>query len=100
MSNETSIPVTMKMVEDIVGDLNEPKQHIYFADLLICSIAGWALFILAIIAVSWPISLAALVIGSFFLFRGLAFIHELVHQQRMRWFRFFWHALISVPLFG
>lgn len=98
MSNAASNPVTMKMVQDIVGDLSEPKQSIYFTDLLVSSTIGWAMFVFAISSSGPAAASISLLIGSFFLFRGLAFIHELVHQQRMKFFRYFWHALIGVPL--
>ena len=98
MNNTASNSVTMKMVQDIVGDLSEPKQSIYFADLFASAVVGWAMFIVAISSSSLGLAIVSLLVGSFFLFRGLAFIHELVHQHRMKLFRYFWHALIGVPL--
>ena len=98
MSNVMSTPVTMKTVQEIVGDLSEPKQRIYFVDLFASAVVGWAMFFLAIASTGLATTGICLVIGSFFLFRGLAFIHELVHQHRMKFFRYFWHALIGVPL--
>lgn len=98
MNSATSNPVTMKMVQEIVGDLRQPKQAVYFADLLASAVLGWALFVIAIANTGLLTTSILLVFASFFLFRGLAFIHELVHQHRMKFFRYLWHSLIGIPL--
>ena len=85
-------------VRELLADLREPKPMVYFVDLLASSILGWALFALAFRLEFGLASVLAFVAGGLLLYRGLAFIHELFHQQGMKGFRLAWHLLIGVPL--
>lgn len=90
--------VDLKRVQKMVADLSQPRQFIYFADLLICAALGWPAFVYAVLpGALWPrvLAFAAAVL---LLYRTLGFIHELFHQQSMKVFRFVWHALSGVPL--
>ncbi|MFM6990841.1 MAG: fatty acid desaturase [Rhodoferax sp.] len=89
----------METVRQVVDDLRDAKPGIYFADLLVSALAGWALFALAVSG-RYGLGLRALAFlaSSLLLYRALAFIHELFHQQSMKGFRTLWHALAGVPL--
>ena len=91
-------PVNLDTVRVLVADLREARPAVYFADLLFSASVGWLLFALAVLAVPWSIKLAAFAVSSVLLYRALAFIHELFHQQAMKGFRATWHALAGVPL--
>jgi fatty acid desaturase len=91
-------PVTMKMVQDIVGDLRTPRPSIYFVDLLLSAGLGWVLWFVAVADSAGVWGWLAGLLSCFLLFRGLAFIHELVHQRDLVTFRYLWHALIGIPL--
>lgn len=99
MSEQTSAPVSMETVKAVVDDLRAPKPIVYFLDLLLSSLIGWGLF-------AWLVSSQAgaavqvlvFVVSGLLLYRALAFIHELFHQQAMKGFRAMWHALAGIPL--
>jgi fatty acid desaturase len=85
-------------VRELLDDLRDPKPMVYYIDLMACSILGWGLIALALRWEFGIMSVLAFVAGGLLLYRGLAFIHELFHQQRMKAFRHAWHLLIGVPL--
>lgn len=91
-------PVDMSRVREIVEDLRPARPALYFADLLLSSGLGWAAFALALWLQPWWLRLPAFVLASLLLYRALAFIHEIFHQQGMKGFRALWHALVGVPL--
>jgi len=90
--------VDMKRVQELVSDLREPRAAVYYADLLLCAVLGWGLFVHALGHWGWPLKLAYFTGATLLLYRSLAFIHEIFHQQAMKGFRFTWHALSGVPL--
>ncbi|PTT91619.1 hypothetical protein DBR42_03485, partial [Pelomonas sp. HMWF004] len=93
--------VDMKRVQELVADLREPQARIFFTDLLLSAGLGWACFIGAVWpATGMPGGLRALAFSAavLLLYRSLAFIHEIFHQQGMKGFRTTWHALSGVPL--
>lgn len=98
MSGIALVPVDMDRVKEIVADLREPKPAVYFADLLVSVLIGWALLAVSILSSHWGFRALAFTGASFALYRALAFIHELFHQQAMKGFRLVWHAVIGVPL--
>ena len=98
MSKNKFMPVDVDRVKEIVVDLREPKPMIYFADLLSSALLGWLLLAASILTSHWGIRVIAFAGASFALFRALAFIHELFHQQAMKGFRWVWHAVVGVPL--
>lgn len=90
--------VDMKRVQELVADLREPRQAVYFTDLLLSAGLGWACFVWALLpGPGWPRALA-FAVAVLLLYRSLAFIHEIFHQQGMKGFRHTWHALSGVPL--
>ena len=82
----------------MLDDLRKPHPTRYFADAGASATLGWCCFALVLSAVPLPLRALAFVIACFSLYRALAFIHELFHQQTLKRFRIFWHAVAGVPL--
>lgn len=83
----------------LLADLRQPKPLIYFLDAGISAILGWGMLGIVLSGqVNWWLSVLAFVVAAFALFRVLAFIHELVHQRQMKWFRLCWHVVGGIPL--
>lgn len=91
-------PLNLEIVRELVGDLRNPRPMIYFVDLIVSAGMGWMLLGVSILGHpswgQWP----CFVMSLFLLYRALAFVHELFHQQRMKAFRFVWHVAIGIPL--
>lgn len=98
MSSIAAAPVNMDTVKAIVEDLRDAKPVVYFFDLLLSALLGWALFAFALRSQGWGLRAVVFLVSSLLLFRALAFIHELFHQQGMKGFRMLWHAVAGVPL--
>ena len=90
--------VDMKRVQELVADLRDPKPHIFYTDLLLSAGLGWACFAVAVLPGQAWLRALAFVAAVLLLYRSLAFIHEIFHQQSMKTFRHTWHALSGVPL--
>ncbi len=90
--------VDMKRVQELVADLREPNQAHYFADLLLCAAVGWVALVVAVLPGVPLLRTLAFVAAVLLLYRTLAFIHEIFHQQGMKAFRLTWHAVSGVPL--
>jgi fatty acid desaturase len=90
--------VDMKRVQELVADLREPRPGLFYADLLLSAGTGWGLFALAFGPWAWGVKALCFAGATLALYRALAFIHELFHQQAMSGFRHSWHALAGVPL--
>lgn len=83
----------------LLADLRRPDPRIYFLDAGVSAVLGWGLFSVALIAqVPGLLRVLAFAGAAFALFRVLAFIHELAHQRKLKWFRMFWHVVGGVPL--
>jgi fatty acid desaturase len=90
--------VDMKRVQELVADLREPRPGIFFTDLLLSAGLGWVCFVGAMLPGPGWLRALAFVAAVLLLYRSLAFIHEIFHQQAMKGFRNTWHALSGVPL--
>lgn len=90
--------VDMRRVQELVADLRDPRPGIFYGDLLLSAGLGWACFAGAMLAGPAWVRALAFVAAVLLLYRSLAFIHEIFHQQAMKGFRFTWHALSGVPL--
>ncbi len=94
----TARPLDFDAVKSLVDDLRSPKPRVFFADLLLSAALGWLAFAYAGRGALDVTSMLALWVAILALYRGLAFIHEIFHQQAMTGFRALWHALIGIPL--
>jgi fatty acid desaturase len=100
MMGETASPaVDMNTVREILEGLRQPRLGVYLVDLLLCSGLGWGAFALAwLLPQTLWLRAVAFAAAVLLLYRALAFVHELFHQQAMAGFRALWHALAGVPL--
>lgn len=98
MSKQPLKPVQIDVVRSLVEDLREARAAMYFCDLLLSALTGWALFVVAMIDGNVGVRVLAFLTSGLLLYRAVAFIHELFHQQAMKGFRILWHALVGVPL--
>ena len=85
----------------VVGDLHSPRPLIFWLDLLTCAALGWGGFVLALQpSVSASARVAAAIVSTLALYRGLCFTHELTHLRRrvLPGFETVWNILFGVPL--
>jgi fatty acid desaturase len=92
--------MTMSLSEcrSATSDLRSPSPAIYFTDGGASAMSGWVLLVLATVLDQPVFRMAALFLATLLLYRSMAFIHELFHQQELKAFRWFWHAAVGVPL--
>ena len=90
----------LKAAAKLTRDLNQPDARIYWADLLLSAVLGYAALFTAFFVTSMPLAVAAGVVAVLALYRAGSFIHELTHIKKgaVRGFRFVWNAIIGVPL--
>lgn len=85
----------------LVGDLHIPCPAIYWTDLLVSALIGWAAFTAAVAfePFSWRMIIASS-IAVFALYRGLCFLHEISHlrQNALPGFETTWNVLFGVPM--
>lgn len=92
------VPEGIQGLRGLVEDLRTPRAAAYYLDVGASALAGWCGFALALAPLHPAWRAAGFVLAAFALYRALAFIHELFHQQAMGGLRFMWHALVGVPL--
>lgn len=82
----------------MLEDLRAPQPGRYVLDMTCTGLIGWGAVAVAASGVLGPGSWLALLVAAPALLRGLAFIHEWVHQPQMTRVRWFWHGVVGVPL--
>ena len=92
------VPASIANLREIVADLREPKARIYFLDVGLSALVGWLLFAVAASGLALGWRALAFVGCALCMYRALAFIHELFHQQALKGFRLFGPAVVGVPL--
>ena len=98
MKSETSEVLNIERCRKAVEDLREPRPGVYFADAGISAFVGWCCFGISLLGVHPGLRVAAFIVSALLLYRVLAFIHEVFHQQALKAFRFFWHVVAGIPL--
>lgn len=90
----------LRAAANLTRDLNTPSPAIYWADLLVSAVIGYAGLFAAMAAPSTAIGIAAAVLAVLALYRAGSFIHELTHIRKgaVRGFRLVWNLIIGVPL--
>lgn len=80
--------------------LQIPRPQVYWTDLLLSAIIGYAALAVTLRINSLALKLTAGVVAILALYRAVSFIHELTHlkQGAVPGFRFMWNLLIGVPL--
>jgi fatty acid desaturase len=84
----------------LTADLARPNAAVYWTDLLASAAVGWTAFAMALRLGMTAGGIAAALVSALALYRGISFIHEIVHlrQQAPHWFWTAWHILIGVPM--
>lgn len=90
----------LRAARDLTKDIVEPRAGLYWADMLISALIGYAALAAAILAPDGPTTAAAAAISVLALYRALLFIHEISHIRRgaLPGFRLGWNLLVGIPL--
>ena len=78
----SSLPTANPTAAQLVKDLHSPNPRIYWTDILLTASTGWIAFAFAAVHswTSWP-AWIALAVSAPALYRGLSFLHEIVHLR-------------------
>lgn len=84
----------------LTSDLAKPDARIYWTDLVLSAVVGYAAFALWYVQGMTYGGLAAAFVSVLALYRCILFIHELTHLRKRapRGFWTAWHVLVGVPL--
>jgi len=87
-------------VNHLVRDLLAPKPAVYWSDLLLSAVLGWASFALFTQSLFLWARVGFYFLAVVFLFRCLFFIHELTHHSShdLPGFHTAWNLLVGIPL--
>ena len=90
----------LKAAASLTRDLNQPVARIYWADLIVSALTGYAALYAAMVAKPAWIAVAAGAIAILALYRAGSFIHELTHIKKgaLRGFRLVWNLIVGIPL--
>ena len=90
-----------RQTQKLVRDLMRPNAVIFWADMLVTSMIGYAALAIYMTAPAWSlVQMIAYLVAGFALYRALMFTHELAHLPtgRFQGFRIVWNVLVGVPL--
>jgi fatty acid desaturase len=87
----------LKAAADLTRDLNSAHPKIYWADLLVSAVLGYAGLFTAILTGSTAVAIVAAVIAVLALYRAGSFIHELTHikPNAVPGFRLVWNLIVA-----
>lgn len=90
----------LRAVRELTRDLGNAKASIYWPDMLISALVGYAGITGAILFENAILAVLSGLIAALALYRALMFIHELshIHRDALAGFRTGWNALIGVPM--
>jgi fatty acid desaturase len=90
----------LKAAADLTRDLNSPSAAIYWTDLLLSALLGYAALAAAILIPATVPALLAGLVAVLSLYRAGSFIHELTHlkPRSVPGFRLAWNLIIGIPL--
>ncbi|MEO8548034.1 MAG: fatty acid desaturase [Sphingomicrobium sp.] len=90
----------LRAAANLTRDLNVPRAAIYWTDLIVSALIGYAALFAAMVVTSPLVAVAAGLVAVLGLYRAGSFIHELTHikQGAVRGFRLVWNLLIGIPL--
>ncbi len=101
MSETTQIRSTLDVGEarKIVGNLFEPKQHLYWIDFLGSLTVGFFCFYWVRHVDHWWLTILCFLISCFAFYRTVLFTHEMTHlrKETFRIFRVVWNLLCGIP---
>jgi len=90
----------LKAAADLTRDLNRANACIYWSDMLLSALLGYAALAAATLIPSTSLALLAGLIAVLALYRAGSFIHELTHlkPRAVPGFRLAWNLVIGIPL--
>ncbi|HET7709760.1 MAG TPA: fatty acid desaturase [Sphingomicrobium sp.] len=90
----------LKAAASLTRDLNLPSARIYWADLILSALLGYAGLFTAMLAPSGGLAVFAGIVAVLALYRAGSFIHELTHIKKgaVPGFRLVWNLIIGIPL--
>ena len=99
----TVVPDDMEMLRaavELTRDISTARAAIYWPDMLLSAVVGYAALAGAILAESWVVALGCAALAVLALYRALLFIHELTHIHRtsLPGFRTVWNMAVGVPM--
>lgn len=94
-------PDSLGSLKKVVADCFAVRPSIYWADLLATALVGWGAFFATELWLTrlLPAAAFAFVVSAFAFYRGMLFIHELVHRARgeLPGYSLAWNLLFGVP---
>jgi fatty acid desaturase len=90
----------LRAAAELTRDLATPRPAIYWADLGVSALVGYAALVVAATADATWLTIVASVVSVLALYRALLFIHEISHVKHaaLPRFRLGWNALVGVPM--
>nr|WP_298930738.1 fatty acid desaturase [uncultured Erythrobacter sp.] len=90
----------LRAARDLTKDLGEAKPGIYWPDMLISAVIGYAGIATAILSSNTAIAVIAGIVAALALYRALMFIHELTHikSDALPGFRLGWNLMVGIPM--
>lgn len=90
----------LRAARDLVKDIAEPRPAIYWADMIISALVGYAALAGAILIEPVWLAVVLGLAAAMALYRALLFIHEISHFRRGAMARFaaVWNGLVGVPM--
>ncbi len=90
----------LRTAAELTRDLNAPRPAIYWTDMILSVVIGYAALAAAIAVTSPALAVGAGVVAVLALYRAGSFIHELTHikHSAVPGFRLGWNLLVGVPL--
>ena len=90
----------LRAAVELTRDLAEARPEIYWPDMLLSALIGYAALAGAILLTTPWQAVTCAVIAVLALYRALLFIHELthIHRDALPGFRLAWNVLVGVPM--
>ncbi|RDC60514.1 hypothetical protein HME9302_01724 [Alteripontixanthobacter maritimus] len=90
----------LRAARDLTKDLGTARPAVFWGDMLISALLGYAALAGAILSSNIWAALGFGVVASLSLYRALLFIHELshIHRDALPGFRFGWNLLVGIPM--
>ena len=98
-----AVPDDMELLRaavDLTRDISAARPAVYWSDMLLSAVVGYAALAGTILAPGLPLALVCAALAVLALYRALLFIHELTHIHRtaLPGFRSAWNMLVGIPL--
>ncbi len=92
--------VMLRAAVELTRDLGAARPSIYWPDMLLSALLGYAALAGAILASNGLVALAGGLVAALALYRALLFIHELthIHRDALPGFRLAWNLVVGIPL--